>query len=276
MILASITKAWPFTKRHILPAVTTVSVAIVIVPAYLSRTSPVEFLGFKLKEQAVHQGDKLGLVYAYRVLKHCDSEMHLAMYDHTEEVRHYVGPLSESIDQPEDNGPEIFSGVTKYIGVPVHAAEGSGSLQGYAVFHCNAFHNIWPITIRIPSQEFSILPRKIEPRLEDKLDQIEKKLDSIPSEVLEPPFRSNPLPPVDVQRDKSGGSEEVLPPIPRKAPKGPTRVVRKKDRVKLENRTTASAAATDSKFDTDANTDTKIPPMPKEELPNWIKWMAKQ
>lgn len=248
-------KPGPITKRHILPAAFALSFSIIAVPTLLSRRPPVEFTDFRLKQSVVAQGDKLGLIYGYKVNRGCDAEIYLTIFDQTELLRRYEGPLGESIDVPEDAGPEKFSGIVKYVGIPVHAAEGSGSLQGYVVFRCSFVHDWWPITKGIPRQEFTIV-KQVTPEVDTLRDQLDRELPPpLPKEVLEPPFRSVPVP-APKQPKGGGGGELKRPP---KAGTG-TRTVRRRDKAKVVGKTTVTA--------------TTLPPFPKEELPGWLKWMA--
>jgi len=179
------------------------------------------------------------------------------MYDQTELLRRYEGDLAETIDPPEEGGPDVFAGITKYIGVPLHAAPGTGQLEGYVMFRCNILHELWPVTIRVPKQEFTII-KKPEPAPDpigsDKLREL--LLPSIPKEVEQPPFRSHPLPP--------GGWNEV--PLPQRARRSVRQVRRNK--AKVVSKTTFSAAIVE------LSPQPQPQPNPKqEELPRWLKWV---
>lgn len=250
-------KPGPLTKRHLLPAAFAISFSILAVPTLLSRRPPAEFTDFKLKQQQVAQGEKLGLMYGYKYrYTPCNAEIYLTLFDQTEMLRQYVGILDESFDPPEDAGPEKFSGIVKYIGVPVHAAEGSGTLQGYVVFRCSFIHEWWPIVKRIPRQEFTITKR-VDKEVESLRDQLDRELPPpppLPKEILEPPFRTVPLPSPS-PLPKGGFNAQ-----PKK------RAVRRRDKDKA--RVVSKTLAT--------STSTQMPPFPKEELPSWLKWMANQ
>lgn len=264
------------SKKHVIPAGVAFLLAAVVVPAYLSRKPPIQLLGIRIAEQSVVQGDKLKLVYGYRVLEEgCDTFLHVAVYDNTEQVRMYSGPIEESLEQPEDAGPEIYSGIVKYVGVPLHSQAGSGTIQVYAECRCNWLHNYWPIIQELGSIEFTIKEKVDIKTLQDQIEKIEKivpELDKLVPNLNTTP-QSDSLPglfpksvpdePLPIKGNKEEEDEKKpLLPVQKS-------IVRKRDKgtsTTTKNRTSTTSASASASAS--ATTQPKSSPKPSPTMPS--------
>ncbi len=270
-------------KRHVYPALAAIALSVAVVPAYLSRKPPVEFLGMRLANDRVEQGDKLELIYGYRVIRPgCESRIHIQVFDNTERVRLYEGDLNDTVEIPEDNGPEVFTGMIKYVGVPIHARAGSASAQIQVTHRCNILHYYWPITQNLTTQEFTIAAKLLpQEELQKKIEELEKKvpLDGPPPElqIAPQPTKATTLDPN--QEEAVWDRPEYKPPVvthpvPERKPK---KIVKKKEKRIVQSRPRilqTSAPAPEEEISSPPAAQQVLPPK-QEELPAWLNNLFK-
>jgi hypothetical protein len=294
------------TRRHLIPAIVAVLLALIVVPLYLSRKPPTEFMSFYIATPYVGLGEKLKIVYGYRLSSQsCESTIYASIYDNTERVRMFEGPLNISVDVPEDNGPEVYSGMSKYIGIPVHAHEGGASLQTEIEHRCNWLHWYWPIVQELPSQPFTIGPKPDVQILEKKIEQLQEQNGIIPTPNAPSPLNVPSAGPFKVPKElvtpdgqptpQSGEFVPMMPlpldvfgPPPPERKMAPLRrntnvVRRRKDRSATKSQTTFTSqiisVPVPAPAPAPAPQATSVPPAAatptpeyvEEELPGWAK-----
>jgi hypothetical protein len=225
-----------FGLRQIVPGVVGILIGLTLVPVWLSRKPPIEMLGIQIMNPIVDRGEKLTVRYGYKVLRPCNSTIHLDLYDRVERVRMYEGALDETIAVPEDAGPDVYMGIVKSVGVPIHSKEGSGYLQGVITHRCNALHDWWPIVQDLPMLSFTIetkeVPepvKKLERELEDLKSKVEQQglpaqlppsLQILPAGPGPVPPAADPTGPVGPDKEDSEGAPGYKPkarPTPQRA-----------------------------------------------------------
>lgn len=263
-------------RKHIVPAVTAIGLAVIVVPIFLSRSDPITILEMKLTQDEFTQGSKVVIVYRYKKNKECrHNTLYVQIYDQAERVRMYEGELSFSVDIPDDNGPDIYSGMTKYIGLPEHTAPGKGVVHPSLEFRCNFIHEWWPIVVDLPPIEFTIKGRVPTEKLKEEIDEIKKSqplvvpapqpvpqsFPMLPQELQNPPFRSVPFiyNPAQPSPDKKIFKQAAR---------------RRKDRIKYAPKSITLSAPASTVSVTSAPV-APVAPQPKEDnnLPGIIKYL---
>lgn len=281
-----------FGLRQVVPGVVGILLGLTLVPVWLSRKPPVEMLGIQIVNPIVDRGEKLRVRYGYKVLRPCHSTIHLDLYDRVERVRMYEGALDETIEVPEDAGPDIYMGLVKSVGVPIHSKEGSGYLQGSIVHRCNWIHEWWPIIQDLPMLSFTIESKEVpapvqelKRELEDLKSKVEQQnapsLQNVPSLQIQPvgpvPPPMDPTGPVGPDKDDPEGAPGYKPkPKSQRAKekqgsKKPTVVVKVKPKVKVKPQVLASAIVAPDPGPEWSTEPPKKKPRREEEWPTWIK-----
>jgi hypothetical protein len=133
----------------------------------MDRKAPIELARLDVVQRDVRQGDKIDLSYDYFVKRDCRAPvMTIAMYDQSERIRLYETPLDESVDTPSDQGPEVYTGITKRVGVPVQSDIGPARLETEIKFICSMLHHLWPVRMKLNTINFTILPAPLPAELE--------------------------------------------------------------------------------------------------------------